>query len=180
MPAVGREVICEDLFRVFIDTEFTGLGQRCPHLISIGLISEDGQHTFYAELTPESYMEKVTPWVQDNVLPLLESGDHVLQPDTLRKQLADWLTSLGEVVIATDEPEYDIAFLRALLERWPTNVAKEPLRLNMNYLHDFDAFEATMDAAYASGLRRHHALDDAKANRFGWIAAGGDTGRAVP
>jgi hypothetical protein len=23
-------------------------------------------------------------------------------------------------------------------------------------------------------LRRHHALDDAKANRLGWIAAGGD------
>lgn len=33
-------------------------------------------------------------------------------------------------------------------------------------------------AAVAGGLRRHHALDDAKANRLGWIAAGGDIERA--
>ena len=40
---------------LFLDTEFTGLGQRSPNLISMGLVSEDGRHSFYAELTPESY-----------------------------------------------------------------------------------------------------------------------------
>lgn len=55
---------------LFLDTEFTGLGQRWPRLISIGLVSEDGQHSFYAELPAASFMEKVTPWVRENVLPL--------------------------------------------------------------------------------------------------------------
>lgn len=163
--------------RVFLDTEFTGLEQRWPRLISIGLVSEDGQRSFYGELPAESYGEKATLWVRDNVLPLLESGNRVMQPDMLREQLSNWLTSLGAVRIATDAQEYDFAFLRALLKRWPTNVASEPLRLNMNYLNNFDAYEMTVEAAYTSGLRRHHALDDAEANRRGWIAAGGDTER---
>lgn len=47
----------------------------------------------------------------------------------------------------------------------------------MNYLNDYDAFAHAVEMAFAAGLRRHHALDDAKANRLGWIAAGGDIGR---
>ena len=35
---------------VFFDTEFTELGPNAK-LISIGLVTEDGRHTFYAELT---------------------------------------------------------------------------------------------------------------------------------
>lgn len=49
----------------------------------------------------------------------------------------------------------------------------------MNYLNDFDAFNEAVEEAFANGLRRHHALDDAKANRLGWIAAGGDIDRKV-
>ena len=45
----------------------------------------------------------------------------------------------------------------------------------MNYLNDFDAFEEALEKAFEDGLRRHHALDDANANRIGWAAAGGDT-----
>jgi hypothetical protein len=38
------------LMLIFFDTEFTELGID-PKLISIGLISEDGTHEFYAELS---------------------------------------------------------------------------------------------------------------------------------
>ena len=69
---------------IYLDTEFTGLGQRWPRLISIGLIAEDGQ-TFYAELPPASYMPKVTEWVAANVLPLLDGADW--QRDTMRWRL---------------------------------------------------------------------------------------------
>ena len=72
---------------VFFDTEFTGLHDN-PKLISIGLISEDGAHQFYAELS-----------------------------DT--------------------------------------------------YVHS----DSSEKGAYESGLRKHHALDDAKANRIGWLAS---------
>jgi hypothetical protein len=49
----------------------------------------------------------------------------------------------------------------------------------MNYLMQFDEFEPAIERAFAAGLRRHHALDDAKANRMGWISAGGDIEKAV-
>jgi hypothetical protein len=50
----------------------------------------------------------------------------------------------------------------------------KPLLLTMNYLPAYDDFCDAVDQGFASGLRRHHALDDAKANRLGWIACGGD------
>lgn len=165
--------------RVFLDTEFTGLGQRWPRLISIGLVSEDGLSSFYAELPAESYREKITPWVQANVLPLLEGGACIMQPAELRQRLAEWIGTQAEVVIASDSLEYDFKFLRAVLDPWPGNVADHPLLLTMNYLNEYDAFGKAVDEAFASGLRRHHALDDAKANRLGWIAAGGDVEKKV-
>lgn len=39
---------------LFIDTEFTGLNQRWPRLISIGLVSDDGGRTFYADLSVQA------------------------------------------------------------------------------------------------------------------------------
>jgi len=57
---------------------------------------------------------------------------------------------------------------------WPTHLDRQPLLLTMNYLVDFDQFEPAVEKAFTEGSRRHHALDDAKANRLGWIAAGRD------
>ena len=162
------------MLRIFLDTEFTGLGQRWPRLISIGLVSEDGLSSFYAELPVESYREKITPWVQANVLPLLEGGACIMQPAELRQRLAEWIGTQGDVVIASDSLEYDFKFLRAVLDPWPGNVDDHLLLLTRNGLNEYDAFEEAVEAAFTSGLRRHHALDDAKANRLGWIAAGGD------
>jgi hypothetical protein len=48
----------------------------------------------------------------------------------------------------------------------------------MNYLNDYDLFVEAVEKAFRS-LRRHHSLDDAKANRLGWIAAGGDIDQAT-
>ena len=56
---------------------------------------------------------------------------------------------------------------------WPANLDGQPLLLNINHLNDYVAFQDAVEKAFTSGLRRHHALDDAKANRLGWIAAGG-------
>jgi len=59
---------------------------------------------------------------------------------------------------------------------WPDNLASKPLLLTMNYLVEYDRFVDAVEMAFRS-LRRHHALDDAKANRLGWIAGGGDIDR---
>ena len=51
--------------KIFFDTEFTGLHQNTT-LISIGLITEDGQ-TFYAELTDYD-SDQIDDWLQENVI----------------------------------------------------------------------------------------------------------------
>jgi len=62
---------------IFFDTEFTELGID-PRLISIGLISEFGDRTFYAELS-DTYTEKdCSEFVRLAVLPHLEGGNSVM------------------------------------------------------------------------------------------------------
>ena len=55
-------------------------------------------------------------------------------------------------------------------EHWPANKKR--------FDSDYDRFIKSVEKAFSS-LRRHHALDDAKANRLGWIAAGGDIDQPV-
>ena len=157
---------------IFLDTEFTGLGQRWPRLISIGLIDEDGQ-TFYAELPPASYLPKVTPWVAANVLPLLDGAGAVQQGRDLCAHLANWIAERGPAQVVTDAPNFDFRFLESMLSPWPPNLDRTPI------VPKFDAeagerFVNAIEKAFAQGLRRHHALDDAKALRLAWLAANGE------
>lgn len=145
---------------IYLDTEFTGLGQRWPRLISIGLIAEDGQ-TFYAELPPASYMPKITEWVAANVLSLLDGAGAVRQGWDLCEHLTHWIAERGPAQIVTDAPSCDLRFLESLLSPWPANLDRTPI------VPQFDA--ETIAKAYA-GLQRHHALDDAKALRLAWLS----------
>lgn len=156
---------------VFLDTEFTGLGQRWPSMISIGLVSEDGQYEFYAELVTDGYIKKCDSWVKENVLPLLDGGDCIMQPDELRQRLYAWLDALGCVHIATDS-QIDFDLLRATLDPWPAKIAKKPLFLNFD-ADPKERFNIAVENFFTEGLRRHHALDDAKANRLGWMTLKG-------
>ena len=55
---------------IFFDTEFTELGID-PRLISIGLISEDGQREFYAELSDTYTIEDCGDFARLAVIPKL-------------------------------------------------------------------------------------------------------------
>ena len=145
---------------IYLDTEFTGLGQRWPRLISIGLIDEDGQ-TFYAELPPASYMPKVTDWVAANVLPLLDGAGAVRQGWELCENLTHWIAERGPAQVVTDAPNYDFRFLESLLSPWPVNLDRMPV---------VPQLDAETIATACVDLRRHHALDDAKALRLAWLA----------
>jgi hypothetical protein len=89
--------------KVFFDTEFTGLHQNTT-LISIGLISEDGE-TFYAELT-DFDRRQIDEWIQSNVIDKLvlrddelsmAGGHHTIKGPRARvePQLRYWLNSLS-------------------------------------------------------------------------------------
>jgi hypothetical protein len=167
---------------VFLDTEFTGL-TRDAKLISIGLVNEDGERMFYAELSDTWQQNDASEFANREVVPLLEGDAHSMPMRELGDRLHAWIMEFGEpVVLATDSLNWDWPWIVSIFNQhgaWPPNLDHQPLLLTMNYLNDFDAFESAVKTAFVSGLRQHHALDDAQANRLGWIAAGGDTMMAV-
>jgi hypothetical protein len=156
---------------IFIDTEFTGLDPGAD-LISIGLAAENKQ-TFYAELTDTYQVENVSPFVRREVLPHLEGGICRMTMAEVSRRLTVWLGDFAQPVqLATDSPVWDWPWIQRLCHRpdgWPVNLNDQPLVL------EFDAdkgkrFSNALEAAFKDGLRRHHALDDAIANRAAWFA----------
>ena len=172
---------------VFFDTEFTDL-DRDALLISIGLVSEDGRHSFYAELSendPRHYAN-TSDFAKEIVLPLLEGGDCLMTMAELSTRLATWLADFAQPVqLATDSGTWDWRWIQQIFQKpgtWPANLERKPLVL----LFDADKGERFADAvqeAFDAGLRQHHALDDAIANRAGWFATLGiaplDHARAI-
>ena len=65
------------MIRVFFDTEFSGLIVD-PKLISIGLVAEDGERLFYAELSDTWNAAECDSFVQEAVITKLEGGSHRL------------------------------------------------------------------------------------------------------
>jgi hypothetical protein len=174
------------MLRIFFDTEFSGLIVD-PKLISIGLISEDGEHTFYAELSDTWTADECDFLVQEAVLPLLEGGDCRMTLAELGQRLTAWLADFdAPVQLATDSLAWDWSWVQEIFHEagaWPANLDGKPLLLTEDRLPGYGTFNHAIEDAYTAGLRRHHALDDAKANRLGWIACGGDTAailRATP
>lgn len=153
---------------IFFDTEFTSLYK--PKLISIGMIAEDGQ-TFYAELTDTYTQTHCTPFVKEIVLPLL-GGDETqrLTKSELTLALGRWLKEFKQpVTLACDSLAWDWSWILEVFyqkETWPENLGSKPKVISC----DNPIFINAVEARFKNGLRRHHALDDAKANRSGWWA----------
>jgi len=174
MAPVGREFGAPPM-RIFFDTEFTALHWDTK-LISIGLVAED-ERSFYAELSDTYQITDCAHFARDVVLPLLDGGEARMSWVDLSLRLGNWIEGFEHpVILSTDSLAWDWPWIQKLFAEpgtWPANLVPDPLLLTMNYLVDYDRFEETLERVFA-GLRRHHALDDAKANRLGWIAAGGD------
>lgn len=158
---------------IFFDTEFTELGID-PRLVSIGLISEDGRE-FYAELSDTYQPKDCSAFAQEAVLPHLEGGEARMTMDGLTLRLGNWLESFAQPVrLATDSLSWDWPWIQELFcipGTWPANVAGQPLSLYQIIYSPF--FEQVVEQAFETHepkLRRHHALDDAKANRIAWLA----------
>lgn len=157
-----------DATLVFFDTEFTELGMN-PRLISIGLVSEDGDRTFYAELADTYRLSDCSDFVKEAVLPHLEGGEARMDMYELAFRLGNWLESFEQSIqLATDSLSWDWPWIQEMLRlpgTWPENLVNKPLVLSQS-----PAFILSVEDAFKSGLRRHHSLDDAKANRLGRLA----------
>jgi diamine N-acetyltransferase len=138
---------------VFVDTEFTQLLQ--PQLISIGAVSTDA-NAFYCELScwPR---EEASAFVVQNVLPLLD-GDAVPHA-TAAQAFAAWLDERAtQPLTVVSDSAYDRWALADLL-------GGESLPIGMNWQRVPLAYEALDSVVASMGLRRHHALDDARGLR---------------
>ncbi len=161
---------------IFFDTEFTGLVVD-PALISIGLVDETGARMFYAELTDTWRLADAGDFVREAVLPLLQGGEALMTMAELQTRLRAWIEAFGEPVqLATDSLSWDWPWIHEIFHEdgtWPSNLDRRPT----NVLPGGDAaladFNLAVEAGYTAGLRRHHALDDARANRQGWLASRG-------
>jgi RimJ/RimL family protein N-acetyltransferase len=144
---------------VFFDSEFTNL--REPTLISVAAAATDST-AFYCELQ-DWPQEQASEFVRQTVLPLLD-GDAVPLP-LARDAFIAWLAARARdrpVTIVSDSG-YDRQSLTWLLgaEDLPDNVA---------WQHVPFAYEHLDEVSRTLGLRRHHALDDARALRHGLLA----------
>lgn len=162
---------------IFFDTEFTELSINAK-LISIGLVDEQGERTFYAELSDTWHVRDASDFVTNEVLPWLSNKEARISKNALREQLGSWLVSFGKPVqLATDSPNWDWIWIIDLFgtpggEAWPENLNRLPALLTRNHLTRYDVFVATIEEVFSAGaMRRHHALDDAKVNRLGWLAS---------
>jgi diamine N-acetyltransferase len=139
---------------VFLDSEFTDLA--VPQLISIGAVATDST-AFYAELDGWD-PAKASSFVKDTVIPLLD-GDAV-PLEVGAEALTDWLGERARMLPTTiiSDSGFDRWALAELLgsENLPANVRWQRVPI---------AYESMDEVAQQLNLRRHHALDDARALR---------------
>jgi hypothetical protein len=153
---------------IFLDTESTeGIDGE---LISIGLISEDGQHEFYAE-SADFNPDACSDFVKSEVLPHLgEWPDAKVDQQQLSERLRAWLTALPyDLITIACNRVMDLGLLEDALESdFPANIRTH---YDMRLINKNPVFkEAVCIYHEDAGQPWHHALHDARASRLGWIA----------
>lgn len=147
---------------VFIDTEYTDPVTK--HLISIGLVGEDGQQEFYAELPVQA--DDCNRFVREQVLPVLTGP--VMTPAELKLALQAWFTEMPRRVVLAADSAIDIRLLMDLLGGRPPNVTQE--WFDLRPLIDTTAYHTAVCRYHSQPDQPwHHALHDARAHRIGWL-----------
>lgn len=151
--------------RIFFDTEFTGLGQRDPDLISAGFITEDGLHEIYLEIADFEPL-KCQQFVRDTVLPLLGEPSQRVPLAEFGPRLSAWLAGFGETIHLVSDSEIDGLFMRTALSdrsNLPNSVFTIVTRVESG-----DALETEYrfwQQPQNKG-RQHHAMFDARCLRL--------------
>ncbi|MBD8566228.1 3'-5' exoribonuclease [Oxalobacteraceae sp. CFBP 8763] len=153
---------------LFLDTEFTD-ALDCD-LISIGLVSEDGQHELYLERS-DYRAEWCNSFVRAAVLPQLGRAGVPCEIDGLRSQIAKWLGKFVNPVTVACDSFIDWELLVDILgpERPSNLLGPYDIRKHLNQ----NKFNHGVAEYHAIQGPWHHALHDAKALRHGWLAVGG-------
>lgn len=156
--------------RLFLDTEFTDFID-CE-LISIGLVSENG-HEFYAERN-DFDVAKCSDFVKEAVLPLLGSEPAIVGNESeVSAALREWLKQFNEVEVCVD---YTVDLeLFGYLVRDPDTLAIPSTIQGHNIWNEIAAVDIEQYWV-ENGRLAHHALHDARANRFAYLKATSQAG----
>jgi len=153
---------------IFLDTEFTDFIE-CD-LISIGMVDETGQYSFYAERTDFNY-----DWCNDFVRAAVwanlgEIPEAKANREQLSKRLREWFATLPRKVVIACDSRTDWDLLRDALDgELPANVV--PHIFDLRSLIDTTVFNSAVCRYHDQPNRPwHHALHDSKAHRDGWMA----------
>jgi len=147
--------------RYWFDTEFDER-ERVIHLISIGIVAEDGREYYAVNADYDEQM--ANPWLKENVLPFLVGQPRLPRAQIRREVLAFFDPAPTEIWAYFGE--YDWVVLRQLvghMVEWP---AGWPLS-HRNIAQWRDQLGGTeLPQQDANGL--HHALEDARWTRSAW------------
>ncbi|MGF6638411.1 hypothetical protein OKW38_000490 [Paraburkholderia sp. MM5496-R1] len=102
---------------LFLDTEYTGFGQRTPRLISLGIVAEDASREFYIEFSDTWQIEDCSDFVKREVLPLLEGAPLTFEQGRVR--LREWFFNAPRAVRIASDSSTDFRFLRLCGEASP-------------------------------------------------------------
>jgi hypothetical protein len=143
-------------------------------LVSIGLVSDDGVHRFYAEraLLPD----RPTDFVQNVVYPLLQGGSCSMSEMAMTTGLRAFLDADRAPLVLADYA-HDLVLLRYVLAGFdmPDSQAQAcgPIPEVQGMVIDGGQLdrnvERLFESNYAFAARRHHALNDAEVLRRAWL-----------
>lgn len=170
---------------LFIDTEFTDFNPM--ELMSLGIVSEDGEHEFYVEINDHNPNFR-SGFVNEVVMPLMDMHKYGKPYNEAAVMLSSWLNELSteEATIVVDYTG-DYQLFAKLLKAGPPCTKKLSFKMLNHALMDmlrergiqmsdeiargFAALISETPKYFEQDARQHHALVDAKANRHGWLAA---------
>lgn len=159
---------------LFLDTEWADSNGN--DLVSLALISDDGEHTFYAERKVLS--DSPTTFVKEVVYPLLDRGPAALTDEALSGQLRAFLGRLPDSFVLFDH-ENDGRLLILALSAPAADSSHElsAIKSRMTKVIREGAFSEYFEEYFATNhwarMHRHHALVDARALRAAWLRVTG-------
>lgn len=174
---------------IFADTEFCSFENM--ELISVGLISEDGKHEFYTEINDYDWTFE-SMWVKENVLPLLDRNKYGKPYKQTCQDLIKWLNSLPsehKIIVVDYVGDYQLIFNMIKNDISMQGSCRKPVTFELlnpsfdNMLSErgysgIDQDRVNYLRSMTLGIetyfvdidnRQHHALVDARANRYGWL-----------
>ena len=154
---------------IYFDCEFTDLYDDVGpiKLISAGFVTFDSEE-FYFELTDNYVKSDCSMFVEDEVLPHLNSAKHGMTSIAAAQSLKAWIEDLGfaDLALASDAPQFDFTLVKDLLDRydcWPYNLSKEGVDLKEVFKNVHIDSRVEEYFKYQPLAIRHHALWDARA-----------------